>query len=229
VTSGDSYTIYIPKSTAASKVHFEFSQLSDLIWKLPRFLDNEIQIEQEKLESYFPAADLAAANYRAIRVELEGAKLYREFPRYLHQTGVLLAVALYEARLVHYVNGALKPGHVATTIKECRKLLSERGMDVEKIRFSRQVDIAFLVRHSIIHLSGYVDQLRDRDKLAAAIEQKLYLEEWQLDRSIDSETPWLSIEQDAFGNRLCISHEYSFGIGPRLRDNVCEIIDLLPQ
>ena len=103
------YHMYCPRKAETSAVFEEFSQLSDMIWKFPRFIENETCIEREKLDDYFPEGTPHAATLRAVRSQLEEEKLFEIFPRLLNQTGVLLAAALFETRLIHAVNTALAP------------------------------------------------------------------------------------------------------------------------
>lgn len=221
------YQMYCPRKVETNAVFEEFSQLSDMIWKLPRFLENETRIEREKLDKYFPVGDPHAAVLRTLRWSLEGEKLFGLFPRLLNQTGVLLAVALFETRLVHAVNTALAPSRPADDLKACQQLLKDNGLDLEQLRFANQVKLALLVRHCIIHLSGYVDHLRKKDALLAGIEEKDYLQHWQIAKGSEAGNPWLSIEADRYGMRLVISHTYAFVTCSLLRDNLCELLDHL--
>ncbi len=221
------YEMYRPVTSDAQNIFNEFSQLSDMVWKFPRFLENETRIEQDKLDGYFPISDRSVVMLRTIRASSERQKLFVEFPRYLHQTGVLLTVALYEARLVQSVNRILCPEKPVDGLNGCQEYLQKSGYSLDDLRFARQVEIALVVRHCIIHLSGYIDHLRRGDWLIKQIMNKQYLEAWQIDRGIEGNGPILSIEQDDHGNRLVICHTYAFSIGSRLRDNLCELIDRL--
>ena len=113
------------------------------------------------------------------------------------------------------------------SLNACRNLLKYNGHNLQRLRFSSQVDLALLVRHCIIHLSGYVDHLRKKDALLAGIEQRDYLQDWQIEKGSEAGNPWLSVEADRYGRRLVISHTYAFVTSSLLRDNLCELLDCL--
>ncbi|MEJ6402557.1 hypothetical protein [Yoonia sp. 2307UL14-13] len=221
------YEMYLPKSSVASAVCEEFNQLGDLIWKLPSFLTFQRDIERKKLDAYFPEWMPGSDKMRALRATFEGSKLDLEFPRFLNQTGVLLSIALYEARFIQSVNSICRPSKPTDALKASWDVLGHYGFTKEQLRFAQQVDVALQVRHSLIHFSGYIDRLRKRDELKLAIEKKHYLQEWQKEQGSEDETAWLAIEPDTGGDRLVISHTYSFGICALLRDNLCDLIDKL--
>lgn len=209
------------------EVFNEFGQLADMVYKLPRFVENEFAIEKDKLDSYFPADDPSAAHLRAMRATMEGAKLGIVFPRLLSQAGVLLVVSLYETHLVRAVNQSYYPTKPACGLAACRKLLEAKGHSLDSLRFAQQVDLVLLVRHSVIHLSGYIDRLRKRNELKDKIASKVYLMPWQEENGIEINKALLSVENDRLGERLVISHDYAHLCCSQLRDNLCELLDSL--
>lgn len=121
------YQMYRPTSRASYVVYEEFNQLLDMIWKLPSFLSLQRDAEQKKLEEYFPDGAPDSAKLRALRAVFEGSKLDVEFPRYLSQTGVLLSVALYEARFVQSVNSMCQPTKAADGLAASWDVLERHG------------------------------------------------------------------------------------------------------
>ena len=71
----------------ASNASWEFSQISDYIWKSPRLLDQETKLENQKIAEYFPDDPKLAE----LRWQRESPKIDKVFP-YLIALGNMFSV-----------------------------------------------------------------------------------------------------------------------------------------
>lgn len=74
------YQMYIPRKAETCAVYEEFNHLADMIWKFPRYLENEEHIEREKLDDYFPEENPQLASSGQFGGIWKGKSSLRHFP-----------------------------------------------------------------------------------------------------------------------------------------------------
>jgi hypothetical protein len=86
-----SETIEKVRGISSSAVR-EFNEILDYIWKSTKMIDQELAIELEKLDAYYPNNP----ELRLKRFERESAKIMRTFPWLIANSNLLIAVSVFE-------------------------------------------------------------------------------------------------------------------------------------
>ncbi|SEJ39023.1 hypothetical protein SAMN05216201_1082 [Pseudomonas linyingensis] len=197
----------------AARARREFVDVSDFIWKAPRLIEHERELELSKLDAYFPNHP----ELRKRRWDLESHKLDHTFP-YLIAVGNLFgAVSLFESYLL-LLAGEIQP-HVAVQLRDVKGQGVSRlfrffrlvGMSPEQVFLHEQVQAAIKIRNCLTHASGMLAWSRESCDLRRIQSAGAYLSpehrRMRLDRG--SRFDEVLVGESAFGDRLVVDNRYS--------------------
>ena len=148
----------------------EFEGVSDYIWKDPRLIEHETELELQKLPLYFPNDPQIAA----LRWHRESEKLTRVFPYLIAAGNLFSVVSLFESYLL-LLGGNLQnhsgipldsvKGQGATRLFNYFKKIIKLPPDA--VPLYEQVQAAVKIRNCLAHASGMLAWSRERGALKA--------------------------------------------------------------
>jgi hypothetical protein len=151
----------------AAQASEEFVNLGDFIYKAPRLIDHERELELSKLDLYFPSGGMG----RELRWESERHKLDHVFP-YMIATGNLFALlSLFESYMFALCVGLQKSTPVklsnvpGTGVNRLFKFLEKVGVTAGQVPLYPQVQAAIRIRNCLIHASGVLSWTHKDDSL----------------------------------------------------------------
>lgn len=195
-----------------SQIQHEFDSVADYVWKAPRLIKHETELELKKLGEYFPdSPELADFRWRH-----ESRKLNATFP-YMIAVGNLFSVAsLYEtylllvATIVDKRLGKLQTchGQGQSRINSFFKLA---GINYSALETYAAVEAAISIRNCLVHCSGILEWSRENLKLRDLAARGRYLSKEHRDRRIQLgvEFDEVRIAASGLGERLQIDNSYS--------------------
>jgi hypothetical protein len=218
-----------------SEVYFTFSDLADYIFKLPRFLDPEIEIEREKLWSYFPKSDdpeqeRRNAYRRRLRFEREFGNLLVRFPRFMSAANLMLACSVFEHKFLMicrshpsfagHRNQAARQG-----VSRLFGFLASIGIDLKSVDKHEQVQVAILFRNCLVHANGLLALSRDEDRIRSICDRRQFVE-MERRQSYDPEGKFwrAKIEEREGGDTLVTSNNYAFVCCAHFRSFLMDIL-----
>ena len=150
------------------EIETEYSDLGDFIFKLPRFLESEEELESIKLDSYFPIGkDDLTDHLRKLRYESEFKKINHSFPLNIANANLFLATSFFEGwllRLAKEFEESLKLDFSSTRGTGFQKLIrffKNASIDLDSFNRIEQVYIAMKIRNCMIHTHGLMSYSRD--------------------------------------------------------------------
>lgn len=169
------------------EVYHHFTNLADYIWKLPRLLDSEIEIEKGKLQEYFPltgdpAEREAVMARRRWRFFHEFGKLLIEFPDFMGSSSFVMVLSRFE----YFLLQICKDHEAATGIslagfergkrgtERLLKFISAASPEVDPDEKLEQVRNAQTLRNCLVHANGVVTLSTEPAKIRNILKQKLY-------------------------------------------------------
>jgi hypothetical protein len=161
----------------AARASEEFESLSDFIWKAPRLVETEKELDLAKLEQYFPNDPES----RELRWKYESHKLDHVFP-YLIAVGNLFALlSLFESYMLALCSELQSrtlvrlDGVSGTGISRLFRFLRKVGIKPEELRLYRQIQAASKIRNCLIHASGVLSWSLDNNDLCDLQRTGIYL------------------------------------------------------
>lgn len=194
------------------QAYLEFTDVSDFIWKAPRLIDSERNLEARKLDAYFPHD----GEHRQRRKEIGQRKLDSVFP-YMLATGNLFSLlSLFESYLLLLAEEIQK-------INSCQ--LSEvKGQGVSKLftyfkacgilpgaqPLHEQVVAALKIRNCLMHASGMLSWSREASELRKIEKTMSFLsnEHRQRRKQIQDPQPLVTLIQSGLGDRIVVQIMY---------------------
>lgn len=196
------------------RAYQEFSDIADYIWKAPRLLDHEREVELDKLPEFYPK-DPETAEERWRR---ESRKLDSIFP-YLIATGNLFSVtSLFEAYLILLAQDLEKStgvsissarGQGASRIFNYLKLI---GIKFSSVELYHQMDAALQIRNCLVHASGILSWSRYENELRRIQKSGVFLSPDHRSRrnANKGEINEVQIVESHLGDRIQITNKYSW-------------------
>jgi hypothetical protein len=212
----------------AWKAHDEFNNVADYIWKSPRLIEHEAELERKKLDIYFKdRPDLAK-----LRWQHESHKLTSVFP-YLIAVGNLITVMslleiyllLLQTQLKKHVS-IPEPSLKGQGTSRWLGYLKAIGIDVSSIARHEQVQTASRIRNCLVHAAGVLSNSRNEKELRQIQSTKVYVAPEH--RKSENENELLRIVTTQLGDRLQITNDYSHVSSSYARDyfiGICKAID----
>lgn len=168
------------------EIYKYFSSLADYIWKLPRLLEREREIELGKLDQYFPQSDDEKQNkinsqLWLLRFDTEFGKILNDFPQYMGASAFIFVVSAFEYHLLLVCKDFGK--HFGEDLDSFRG--SDRGPK-KLISFAlkfqgtlaypelEQVKAAIELRNCLAHANGVMDFVRNPKRVEDIINLQLY-------------------------------------------------------
>jgi hypothetical protein len=215
------------------RLYSEFDALSDYIWKTPKFIDQEIDLERQKLREYFPESEDVAENelrqqLRSIRAAAEGRKLFLDFPRYLAASNLFLSASVFEHHL--HLHCKQIENSSSTKISDLRgngvlryfAYLRQIGLDVGACVYYEQVCAAVTIRNAMLHANGLLELSRDSAKIKNIVKNRLYRPK-SLRLSTEAEAE-VSITEAP--HRIVVTNNYAHQANHYFRQFLLSISDL---
>lgn len=174
-----------PFQEIAISALYEFEHLSDYLWKIPTFLNDQRKIEGQKLRTYFPASEdpesiERATRLRRLRFLLEAPKLFDSFPRFMSASGFLIAFGVFEEFAIQTCDELERSARVLPPkkwngISTAYDQWRLAGVDPASLPDWRIVDHAAAFRNCLIHANGFYEKTRGAKKIATTISDLSYL------------------------------------------------------
>lgn len=201
----------------------EFEALSDYLWKLPRFIEAEEEIERQKLFDYFPSSDDPEVNernkqLRLIRFAHEFGLLRQTFPQAMGASCLVHLISCFEFNLLQIARD-----HEARTGIDLKSAIGRQPSSRKLLTYiktasrrnppptQQYVDEAIHFRNCLVHAGGLIAVSTNSDHLRRVLDKKLFWpQEWRFreDNPKYDEQPRL-ISSD-LGDRLFIPMLYTF-------------------
>ena len=217
------------------RVYSEFSDAADYVWKSPRLLDHERQLERDKLDAYFPDAheSTEASALRDLRWVLEKDKIDNVFPYLIAVGNFVSLVSLFETYCLrlsaetHAIEGTPLPRRLPSGLTGLFELMSARGVNPAALSLHEQVLAAIEIRNCLMHASGLLNWSRGEQRLRAICAQGTHLapehrENW---RTSEYLRELLIIAPTPLGDRVMINNYYAHLVSGYFRDYVCDLCD----
>ena len=167
-----------------SEILEDFNALLDYIWKSPRFVRYESELEEKKLEGYFPEEEAKSDPHveflRNARKYFEDKQLQR-FPRYIAASNLFLATSLFEHYLYAICRGFERLCDCKVTEQRgngCERFfrfLEQAGFKPRNASLYVQVDAALTIRNTLLHANGDLRLSRERRKVEDISNRKLFM------------------------------------------------------
>lgn len=219
-----------------NEVYRNFSDAGDYIWKAPRLVEAEYELERNKLDEYFPltgnaASDANALTSRALRWAFQELKLVHAFPSLMASGNLLLVVSLYEFFILKLVK--LMEAKDAYPLSACKgqglsrffEFLNNNQIDYKRVESYDQVAAALAIRNCLYHANGLLAWSREESKLRHMVRTVSYLPKEIKQRQQKEGRPFdeVSVQNSELGDRLQITNNYSFHASAYLRDHLIGI------
>ncbi|MBS1159071.1 MAG: hypothetical protein H6R15_1490 [Proteobacteria bacterium] len=196
----------------AGRAQREFDDVSDFIWKAPRLIEHERELELSKLDSYF-------SNHPELqkrRWELESHKLDHTFPYLIAVGNLFSTVSLFESYLL-LLAGELQP-HVTIQLRDVKgqgvsrlfKFFRLVGMYPEQVPLHEQIQAAIKIRNCLTHASGMLAWSRENDDLRKIQSTGAYLspEHRKMRRDRGRQFDEILVSDSVLGDRLVVDNLY---------------------
>jgi len=213
----------------ADAIRQEISDIGDYIWKTPRFIENEYEIEAKKLSAYFPDDPELAG----LRWKRETRKLDRVFPFLNATSNLFSATSVFEVYLLRIAKEVENTSSVqlksfrGNGIQRVFAMLKDIGVELHKIELWPQINAALTIRNCLMHASGLLDWSRDEKEIRRIIKSSNFLskDHRQRRRNLDRECDEVVIYQFDLGDRIEISNEYAHLVCFYYRDFFVELCE----
>ena len=205
----------------ANNASWEFSQISDYIWKSPRLLDQETKLENQKIAEYFPDDPKLAE----LRWQRESHKIDKVFPYLIALGNMFSVMSTFESYLLIISNELEKDTGVKVSsvsgsgINRIFSYFRSIDIDIERIDLFHQIDAAIKVRNCLSHASGILSWSRDETELRRIQRSGTYLsrEDRLRRKKMNGIYSELVIVSSAFGDRIQIENKYALVLTSYLR------------
>jgi hypothetical protein len=213
----------------AARAYHEFTDAADYVWKSPRLIEHETELEARKLKDYFPNDE----KHAKVRWHFESHKLTNVFP-YLISNGNLFSVmSLFESYLLILSLEIEKHSELRITsvsgngINRLFSFLRKAGVKIDTDDLYFQIKAAIKIRNCLSHASGMLSWSKEEAELKRIQKSGLYLsKEHREKRKRDGEElNEVQVVNSGFGERLQVDNIYPFILASYLRDyfvTVCQ-------
>jgi hypothetical protein len=211
----------------AALAYEEFGDALDYVWKTPRFIKSEENIELEKLEAY-------VGRVKEARWEHEYRRLNYVFPYLMAAGNLFTSASLFETcclRLCKELEIASKKSisdFRGNGISRLFGFITSCGINTNIIKLRQQVDAALTIRNCLFHASGLLAWSRDEAKLRAVISNVTYLPADVRAKHRRMSIPFdsVTIIEGTLGERIQITNDYAYGATGFFRDHFCEMYNV---
>ena len=212
----------------------EFDDISDYIWKSPRFINSETKIEIEKLDAYFPfrgdpEQDEAANRLRKMRWRDEGRKLLRVFPYVMANGNLFTSISVFETYCLLLCKSIEKKTQISLSnysgsgILRCFNYFAHVPIDLDRVAYRKQVSVAIRIRNCLFHANGLLTWSKDEKELRRLVAAREFLPKNLRTKKVGKFPGEVMIVSSRLGDRIQISNEYSHDVAYYLK---CQFVDL---
>jgi len=220
----------------AERASQEFSDAADYIWKSPRLITHETELELKKLPAYFPNDP----DHAKIRWQFESDKLKRVFPYLIAIGNLFSVVSLFESYLLLFANEIeRRTGKPISSVRghgvnRLFNYFRELGLALEKVENYHQVQAAIKIRNCLAHASGLLKWSREAQELKRIQKSGSYLSKEHRKRRETSggEYDEVQVVTSGLGERLQVNNEYAFIVTSYLSEffiGTCQLAASLKQ
>jgi hypothetical protein len=217
----------------ANSAFFEFSCITDYIWKSPRLLEHETTLEKKKLDLYF-SRDTRSAD---LRWKHESRKLTNIFPYHIAVGNLFSAAALFESYMLLLAN--LLQDHSGILIGSVKGLGVKRlfsyfkllGFAPSQVPLFGQVNCGIRIRNCFAHAGGMLAWSRDRKELIKLESSRIYLSPDDRKRRKTSGNDFgeVFITVTPYGAKLQINNDYSYIVSCYFRDYFLKLCNIAEE
>jgi len=203
------------------RVFAEFGDLHDYLWKSPKFIEAERELELEKRQAYFPLNgdpehDVQALRLRSLRQHLENEKLQSVFPAKVAASNLFILLSVYEfyclllAKEVEKMSSKKLADVRGSGLSRIHNYLSQCEIEVPSGLFHEQVRAAGLIRNILFHANGLLSFSRDKDEICRVVKSQSYVtaDVRENYREMPPRQPLVQIRPGELGEELSISTVY---------------------
>ena len=210
-----------------NQAYFEFCNVADYVWKNPRFIENEINIEKEKLGLYFSDNKKMAK----LRWQRESRNLTRVFPYLMAVGNLFSAASLFESYILllcevldrhHGVPVNTVRGNGTARLFEH---LKAHGLAPSSIPLSDQIQAGIKIRNCLVHAMGVLSRSRDDKELRRVVSSGTYLsrEDRERRKKLGVISDKILVVGTPHGDRIQISNDYCFILVSYFRDYFVDV------
>lgn len=214
--TGESKTHLLERSIedVAARANQEFCEVADFIWKTPRLIASERELELTKLDEYFPCDPQS----RAIRWDIESAKIDQVFPSLIAMGNLFVLLSLFEKHVL--LLSTVLSNHTSVLLADIKgngfdrliEFFRKVGIATAELHLHEQVKTAFKIRNCLIHASGVLECSRDSDSLREIVKSGKYLSPLHRAASRkqggENDDVYIQEQTTAIGSQLVIRNDY---------------------
>ncbi len=211
----------------------ELNDISDYVYKSPRLLTHEKDLERRKLAAYFPQGGISAG----IRSHYESVKLNETFPQFIAMGNLFLVLSVFESyvsellKILQDQNPAVPKLELSRGVKDHLKATKAYGAKPYDARCYEQVHTAICIRNCLMHAKGLLASCRQADDLRTRINDCKFLSpdlrKRRSERERSSVRDEVTIEGAGSGERLVITNNYASLACSYSREYFCALCGML--
>ena len=211
----------------AERAYMEFSNVADYIWKAPRLIEHEEQLELSKLDRYFPDNE----EHAKLRWHFESKKLYSVFPFLIAVGNLYTVISLLESYLlllaqkIETETGKQISTAKGTGINRFFSYLRGAGLYIDAVEYYYSIQAAVKIRNCLLHASGVLSWAKDRTEILRIARSGTFFEKDVLEqrRKTGKSLSEVRIVDTGFGERLQVDNMYAFIVSAYARDFVINL------
>jgi hypothetical protein len=211
----------------------ELNDVSDYIYKSPKLLTHEKDLERRKLAAYFPQGGITAD----IRNHYESVKLNETFPRLIAMGNLFLVLSVFEnyvfnlLRILQDQNPTVPKPEMSRGVADHLKATKAYGAEPYDAKYYEQVLTAISIRNCLMHAKGLLAAFRQADALRTRISHCKFLSsdlrKRRSERERSSVRDEVTIEGTGLGEQLVITNDYAHLACSYMRDYFCALCGTL--
>ena len=223
----------------------EFDGTSDFLWKAPSFIEEQVKIELQKLQAYFPLTgdtnrDEFVIRMRKARWSLEATNLFGLFPHMLYSGNLSALLSLLETYLfrlcviLESVSGRELTSIHSSGIDRLFKYLNlvspdlSISLDVNSLAYHQQIRAALIIRNALVHASGILKMARNASSIEGIIKNHLYLHRKDRRKEIISDSRYtVRLIPGNYGDRIVVGYLFVWRYNIYCRDFFTTLCDRL--
>ncbi|MEG9433741.1 hypothetical protein [Terriglobus sp. ADX1] len=211
----------------------ELNDVADYVYKSPRLLEHEKDLERWKLATYFPEGGPTAD----LREHLESVKLNQTFPRLIATANLFLSLSVFEnhvfslLRVLQEQNPTVPREGLGQGVAAHLKAMKAYGAEPYHQPQYEQVLVALSIRNCLMHAKGSLAVFRQAEALRTQVNHRRFLgpdlrkRRFELGRSPAEDE--VMIEGTGLDERLVITNSYAHIACSDLRDYFCALCGTL--
>ncbi|WP_176467102.1 hypothetical protein [Vibrio metoecus] len=209
----------------------EFNELLDFLYKSPRFIKSEKELEDKKLESYFGDN----IELKALRWAIHDRRLNKFYPEFLSQSNLFVTSSIFESYILKLcyeveliASKKLKEKKVSGVHGLLKYLKDELGVQYSQLEIWQQIDSIIKIRNCLMHANGALVWSRNGDEIYNILNKKLFLSSKQREaqKKWGGLDDYYFIDEQVIGKVVKVKNEMSIVACGHYKEFLYEVCNL---